>query len=67
MFLCRAYNDKNEWSRSFYNENKTQSLEQDSGTTKDRLQRLGYTTGYGTINVSASTKSLQILSLKRIT
>ncbi|XP_037807653.1 uncharacterized protein LOC119601040 isoform X1 [Lucilia sericata] len=46
----KSYNDKNEWSRSFYNENKTQQFEQDSSTTKDRLQRLGYTTGYGTIN-----------------
>ncbi|KAM7363424.1 DM4/DM12 domain-containing protein Desiccate, partial [Cochliomyia hominivorax] len=45
----RTYNDKNEWSRSFFHENKTQ-LEHDGSTTKDRLQRLGYTTGYGTIN-----------------
>ena len=42
-------------------------MEQDGGTTKDRLQRLGYTTGYGTINVSANTKSLQTFSLKTIT
>ncbi|XP_075147367.1 DM4/DM12 domain-containing protein Desiccate [Haematobia irritans] len=42
--------DKSEWGRSYYKENITQNSELDNTSTKDRLQRLGYTTGYGTIN-----------------
>uniref|UniRef100_A0A1A9WV82 Protein anoxia up-regulated n=1 Tax=Glossina brevipalpis TaxID=37001 RepID=A0A1A9WV82_9MUSC len=36
----------------YFNENKTQQYhhDDDNASTKDRLQRLGYTTGYGTVS-----------------
>ncbi|XP_037943187.1 uncharacterized protein LOC119676036 [Teleopsis dalmanni] len=45
----RDFSNQPQWRRSYYNENKTEKIEQDTASTKDRLQRLGYTTGYGTI------------------
>ncbi|XP_013109289.1 uncharacterized protein LOC106088358 [Stomoxys calcitrans] len=46
----KPYNEKSEWNPTPYRDNNTQEFEKDSTSTKDRLQRLGYTTGYGTIN-----------------
>uniref|UniRef100_A0A1A9ZF73 Uncharacterized protein n=1 Tax=Glossina pallidipes TaxID=7398 RepID=A0A1A9ZF73_GLOPL len=57
FFFCatvRSYldngNSNTQWSRlPYFNENKTQTYHDDeNASTKDRLQRLGYTTGYGT-------------------
>lgn len=38
----------------FFNENRTHNYEEDNASTKDRLQRLGYPTGYGSLNVCTS-------------
>ncbi|KAH8407226.1 hypothetical protein KR222_010899 [Zaprionus bogoriensis] len=46
----KAYIDKAQWSRSYQNENKTHLQEPQTASTKDRLERLGYTTGYGSLN-----------------
>ncbi|EDW33840.1 GL21914 [Drosophila persimilis] len=42
--------EKIQRNRSYYNENKTQLNEPQTASTKDRLERLGYTTGYGSLN-----------------
>ncbi|XP_073812706.1 DM4/DM12 domain-containing protein Desiccate isoform X2 [Musca autumnalis] len=47
-----------EWDRTYQKVNKSLELEEDSASTKDRLQRLGYTTGYGTLNNYPSTTGL---------
>nr|XP_036674668.1 uncharacterized protein LOC108010916 [Drosophila suzukii]XP_036674669.1 uncharacterized protein LOC108010916 [Drosophila suzukii] len=46
----KFYADKAQRDRSYYNENKTQPSEPQAASTKDRLERLGYTTGYGSLN-----------------
>ncbi|ALC46849.1 Desi [Drosophila busckii] len=46
----KAYAEKSQWSRSYPSENKTQFNEPQTASTKDRLERLGYTTGYGSLN-----------------
>ncbi|KAH8311220.1 hypothetical protein KR044_005018 [Drosophila immigrans] len=46
----KAYVEKSQWSRAYLNENKTQLNEPQTASTKDRLERLGYTTGYGSLN-----------------
>ncbi|KAH8359588.1 hypothetical protein KR093_007781 [Drosophila rubida] len=46
----KAYAEKSQWSRAYLNENKTQLNEPQTASTKDRLERLGYTTGYGSLN-----------------
>ncbi|XP_030380861.1 uncharacterized protein LOC115628786 [Scaptodrosophila lebanonensis] len=46
----KAYAEKAPRSRSYHSQNKTELLEPKIAATKDRLERLGYTTGYGTLN-----------------
>ncbi|KAH8236359.1 hypothetical protein KR026_000330 [Drosophila bipectinata] len=46
----KFYAEKAQRDRSYYNENKTQPSEPQTASTKDRLERLGYTTGYGSLN-----------------
>uniref|UniRef100_A0A1A9VPU9 Uncharacterized protein n=1 Tax=Glossina austeni TaxID=7395 RepID=A0A1A9VPU9_GLOAU len=56
QLLLKSYldngNSNTQWSRlPYFNENKTQQYHDDeNASTKDRLQRLGYTTGYGTVS-----------------
>ncbi|KAL9893089.1 uncharacterized protein LOC119640880 isoform X1 [Glossina fuscipes] len=51
-YLDNNGNSNTQWSRlPYFNENKTQQYHDDeNASTKDRLQRLGYTTGYGTVS-----------------
>ncbi|CAD6994766.1 uncharacterized protein LOC101457849 [Ceratitis capitata] len=42
--------ENSDWKQGQFNENNSSTFDLHSPTTKDRLQRLGYTTGYGTIN-----------------
>ncbi|XP_019895218.1 uncharacterized protein LOC101894629 [Musca domestica] len=51
-------NNVAEWDRSYQKENKSLEFDDDSASTKDRLQRLGYTTGYGTLNNYPATTGL---------
>ncbi|XP_054733033.1 uncharacterized protein LOC129240966 isoform X1 [Anastrepha obliqua] len=43
-------NSNGVWRQDHFNDSKTSTYESNAQSTKDRLQRLGYTTGYGTIN-----------------
>ncbi|XP_055905330.1 uncharacterized protein LOC129940852 [Eupeodes corollae] len=44
-----SYNDNTQWRRQYFNEKKNDSVAE-STANKDRLERLGYTTGYGHLN-----------------
>ncbi|KAM8703226.1 hypothetical protein ACLKA7_007931 [Drosophila subpalustris] len=46
----KAYVEKSQWNRAYLNENKTQLNEPQTASTKDRLERLGFGTGYGSLN-----------------
>ncbi|XP_061392685.1 uncharacterized protein LOC133328144 [Musca vetustissima] len=46
------------WDRSYQKENKSLEFDDSNSSTKDRLQRLGYTTGYGTLNSYPATTGI---------
>ncbi|EDW13711.1 uncharacterized protein LOC6572098 [Drosophila mojavensis] len=54
----KPYSDNTQWSRAYPNENRTQLKEPETASTKDRLERLGYTTGYGSLNGYPSSSGL---------
>ncbi|XP_017873970.1 PREDICTED: uncharacterized protein LOC108621268 [Drosophila arizonae] len=54
----KPYSDNAQWSRAYPNENRTQLKEPETASTKDRLERLGYTTGYGSLNGYPSSSGL---------
>ncbi|EDV93866.1 uncharacterized protein LOC6563785 [Drosophila grimshawi] len=54
----KAYTENSQWNRAYQNENKTQLKELETASTKDRLERLGYTTGYGSLNGYPSSTGL---------
>lgn len=42
--------EKSHWNRVYVKENQTQLNEPQTASTKDRLERLGFATGYGSLN-----------------
>nr|XP_032288892.1 uncharacterized protein LOC6633109 [Drosophila virilis] len=54
----KTYTENTQWSRTYENENKTRLNEPEAASTKDRLERLGYTTGYGSLNGYPSSSGL---------